>query len=65
MKIAKESLELLLRSLPLNSYFNIVSFGSTFEMMYPESVKLSEESLSTSLNHISKFSADLGGTEIE
>ena len=37
IKKAKEALIFFLKSLPQHSHFNILSFGSTHEFMYPSS----------------------------
>ncbi|XP_053304522.1 von Willebrand factor A domain-containing protein 5A-like [Spea bombifrons] len=61
---AKETLVLLLKSLPLGSYFNVFGFGSTFESFFPESVAYTQESMTESIKRINELEADLGGTEI-
>ncbi|ESO09061.1 hypothetical protein HELRODRAFT_74072, partial [Helobdella robusta] len=62
---AKESLLLFLKSLPPDCYFNIIGFGSTFELLFKEgSEKYTKESLEKALEHQKTLSADLGGTEI-
>jgi Ca-activated chloride channel family protein len=61
---ARNALQLCLRSLPAGSHFNIVGFGSRFEMLFPESRAYDERSLSAANDHVSAVDADLGGTEI-
>ncbi|XP_069820965.1 von Willebrand factor A domain-containing protein 5A-like isoform X2 [Dendropsophus ebraccatus] len=61
---AKETLVLLLKSLPLGCYFNIYGFGSDFESFYPESVEYTQQSLDDAVEKVNKLKADLGGTEI-
>ncbi|KAF7237990.1 von Willebrand factor A domain-containing protein 5A [Varanus komodoensis] len=61
---AKETLILLLKSLPLGCYFNIYGFGSTYDSFYPQSVKYTQQTMSESLQSVKKLKADLGGTEI-
>ncbi|XP_067388296.1 von Willebrand factor A domain-containing protein 5A-like [Emydura macquarii macquarii] len=61
---AKETLVLLLKSLPLGCYFNIYGFGSEFESFYPQSVQYTQQTMAESLQRIQRLQADLGGTEI-
>ncbi|XP_077171691.1 von Willebrand factor A domain-containing protein 5A-like isoform X2 [Paroedura picta] len=61
---AKETLILLLKSLPLGCLFNIYGFGSTHDSFYPESVEYTQQTMSESLQRVKDLTADLGGTEI-
>ncbi|XP_062993650.1 von Willebrand factor A domain-containing protein 5A isoform X6 [Elgaria multicarinata webbii] len=61
---AKETLILLLKSLPLGCYFNIYGFGSSYDSFYPKSVEYTQQTMSESLEWVKKLEADLGGTEI-
>jgi hypothetical protein len=64
MSLAVESLKLFLFSLPAGCYFNVFSFGSDYETVFPESVPYRDETLMKTIQEISQFDADLGGTEI-
>lgn len=55
---------LFLKSLPLDTYFNVISFGSGYERMFPTSRKYHDTDLDIAVNKIKKMDADLGGTEI-
>ncbi|KAM9318293.1 von Willebrand factor A domain-containing protein 5A-like isoform 2-T3 [Pholidichthys leucotaenia] len=61
---ARDTLLLLLKSLPMGCYFNICSFGSTYEHIFPKSVEYSETSMDEALKKVEHMGADLGGTEI-
>nr|XP_042704086.1 von Willebrand factor A domain-containing protein 5A-like [Chrysemys picta bellii] len=61
---AKETLVLLLKSLPLGCYFNIYGFGSRFESFYPQSMGYTQQTMAESLQRVQQLQADLGGTEI-
>ncbi|XP_069390552.1 von Willebrand factor A domain-containing protein 5A-like isoform X3 [Paralichthys olivaceus] len=61
---ARDTLMLLLKSLPMGCYFNIYSFGSSFQHIFPKSVEYSEKSLEEALKIVEAIQADLGGTEI-
>ncbi|KAM4708220.1 von Willebrand factor A domain-containing protein 5A-like [Discoglossus pictus] len=61
---AKETLILLLKSLPIGCYFNIFGFGSHFESFFLESVKYTQESMEEAVGKVNGMDADFGGTEI-
>ncbi|KAK2846959.1 hypothetical protein Q5P01_009958 [Channa striata] len=61
---ARDTLLLLLKSLPMGCYFNIYSFGSTYEHVFPKSVEYSETTMKEALKKVGEMDADLGGTEI-
>lgn len=61
---ARKALIVYLKSLPEGSKFNIVSFGSSFQNMYPDSQQYGEEIISQTVSLVEKFQADFGGTEI-
>ncbi|CAG8749560.1 11800_t:CDS:2, partial [Funneliformis caledonium] len=64
MKRAAQALELLLRSLPEDCYFNIISFGSRYDSLFPKSQLYSETNLSKALNLAQTMTSNYGGTEI-
>ncbi|XP_056650153.1 von Willebrand factor A domain-containing protein 5A-like isoform X3 [Monodelphis domestica] len=61
---AKETLILLLKSLPLGCYFNIYGFGSSFDYFFPESVEYTQQTMEEAVQRVKSLEADLGGTEI-
>uniref|UniRef100_A0A672HXG0 von Willebrand factor A domain-containing protein 5A-like n=1 Tax=Salarias fasciatus TaxID=181472 RepID=A0A672HXG0_SALFA len=61
---ARETLLLLLKSLPMGCYFNIYSFGSSFEHIFPKSVEYSQQTMEEALKIVGTMEADLGGTQI-
>ncbi|XP_049914742.1 von Willebrand factor A domain-containing protein 5A-like isoform X7 [Epinephelus moara] len=64
MESAKDTLLLLLKSLPMGCYFNIYSFGSSHEHIFPKSVEYSQETMEEALKKVGEMTANLGGTEI-
>ncbi len=65
IKSARETLILFMKSLPENSHFNIIGFGSRFEKLFPNnSVSYTQETLDTAMAHLQNLQADLGGTEL-
>jgi hypothetical protein len=61
---ARNALQLCLRSLTEGTRFNVVGFGSTFQMLFPESRPYDESSLKAASEHVARMDADLGGTEV-
>eukprot|EP00079_Xenopus_tropicalis_P032046 XP_017945817.1 PREDICTED: von Willebrand factor A domain-containing protein 5A-like [Xenopus tropicalis] len=61
---AKETLILLLKSLPLGCYFNIFSFGSKFSSIFSESTAYTQESMAVAVKLVNQMDANMGGTEI-
>jgi hypothetical protein len=62
---ASKALQVLLRSLPANSYFNIVGFGSSYTCLFSKSVEYNASTLEKAEKAMSNLQADLGGTEIQ
>ncbi|KAI3354467.1 hypothetical protein L3Q82_018988, partial [Scortum barcoo] len=61
---ARDTLLLLLKSLPMGCYFNIYSFGSSYEHIFPKSVKYQQRTMKEALKKVEEMHANLGGTEI-
>uniref|UniRef100_A0A8P4GAG5 von Willebrand factor A domain-containing protein 5A n=1 Tax=Dicentrarchus labrax TaxID=13489 RepID=A0A8P4GAG5_DICLA len=61
---ARNTLLLLLKSLPMGCYFNIYSFGSSYQHIFPKSVEYSQKTMEEALKTVEEMGADLGGTEI-
>ncbi|XP_029699265.1 von Willebrand factor A domain-containing protein 5A-like isoform X2 [Takifugu rubripes] len=61
---ARDTLLLLLKSLPMGCYFNIYTFGSSFEHIFPKSVEYTQKTMDEALKKVKTIDADLGGTEI-
>eukprot|EP00053_Salpingoeca_punica_P017620 m.170064 g.170064 ORF g.170064 m.170064 type:complete len:931 (+) comp17248_c0_seq2:123-2915(+) len=65
MEQAVAALQLFLRSLPADCYFNIVSFGDRFSLLFSGgSHKNGSESLRAATKDVSSMTANYGGTEI-
>ncbi|KAK5929145.1 hypothetical protein CgunFtcFv8_010402 [Champsocephalus gunnari] len=64
IKSARDTLLLLLKSLPMGCFFNIYSFGSSHEHVFPKSVEYSQETMEEALKKVGEMEANLGGTEI-
>eukprot|EP01102_Stenamoeba_stenopodia_P005493 TRINITY_DN1620_c0_g1_i1.p1 TRINITY_DN1620_c0_g1~~TRINITY_DN1620_c0_g1_i1.p1 ORF type:complete len:951 (-),score=170.99 TRINITY_DN1620_c0_g1_i1:160-3012(-) len=64
MNQTKNALDLFLRALPPNCYFNIIGFGSSYQKLFEGSQPYTEKNVATADSHIRSISADLGGTEL-
>ena len=64
IELAKKAAILFLQSLPNGSYFNIVSFGSTFTRMYSSSQQNTSKITSKTIHQLENFQADMEGTNI-
>jgi len=62
--LARETLQLFLHSLPDGSLFNVVSFGSKYEMLFDRSVEYNDENMNKAILEVADFDANMGGTEI-
>ncbi|XP_045070181.1 von Willebrand factor A domain-containing protein 5A-like isoform X2 [Coregonus clupeaformis] len=61
---ARDTLLLLLKSLPMGCYFNVIGFGSSYKSFFPKSVEYSQKTMDEALQKVKGMSADMGGTEI-
>jgi hypothetical protein len=59
---AKEALILFIKSLPQDTYFNILSFGSGSSRLFPNSVKYNDKEVNSAVKEVKRMSADMGGT---
>ena len=59
---ARNAIILFLKSLPVDSYFNVVSFGSSYEKLTAASSKNSTESIQHAVKVLETIDANLGGT---
>jgi uncharacterized protein with von Willebrand factor type A (vWA) domain len=62
----KNALHLFLRSLPSDSYFNIIGFGSTWKSLFEDTVSVtySNHNLQIATKHVNSIEANYGGTEL-
>ncbi|CAG8664095.1 18057_t:CDS:2, partial [Racocetra fulgida] len=61
---AAQALELFLRSLPEDSFFNVVSFGSHYDSLFPKSQPNSQSAISAALSLAQNMTANYNGTEM-
>ena len=61
---AKAALREIISLLKPGDFFNLVTFGSGFNLLFPEPVIASEDNTSAAARFIEQIDADMGGTEI-
>ena len=65
IKSARETLLLFLKSMPPGCNFNIIGFGSSYQVLFPDSVEYNQSNLDAAVSHVEKkLHANLGGTEL-
>ncbi len=61
---AKEALILFIKSLPEDTFFNVVSFGDASSSLFPKSVRYADTEVEKAVKEIKSMSANMGGTEV-
>ncbi|CAI2383543.1 unnamed protein product [Moneuplotes crassus] len=65
LTLAKDALKLFIKSLPDDSIFNIIGFGTKLDIMHKKgSIKYSKDSVNEALLKIELMGSDLGGTAL-
>lgn len=64
MDKAKQALTTFINKLPPDSFFNVISFGSTYDKMYSRSVRYDAGIVRSTLASIQRMSANYGGNEV-
>jgi len=65
IKQAIDALIIFISSLPIGSKFNVLSFGSKYQLLFEKSVDYTNDTKNEAIKHVSSYRANLGGTEIE
>ena len=53
-----------IKSLPEGCFFNLISFGSSFRQLFPQSKEYSKSSAKNAVDFVNQMKASLGGTEL-
>lgn len=64
ISLVKRAAIFFLKSLPIGSFFNIISFGSSFKFLFPVPQKVEGSTVEYAIGKIENFKANLGGTDI-
>jgi len=65
IKQAIDALIIFISSLPIGSKFNVLSFGSNYQLLFEKSVDYTNDTKNEAIKQVSSYGANLGGTEIE
>ena len=61
---ARKTLQLLINSLPVDSYFNVVRFGSKYQSLFRRPQEYTKENKEIAMKLAETMDSDLGGTEL-
>ena len=64
MRLVSESILFFLQSLPKDSYFQLIGFGSTFKKINDKPLIYNKENVKNTMDIVKNLKADLGGTDI-
>ena len=64
IELVKETLIFFMQSLPKNSYFQLIGFGSNVEFINENPVEYTEDNVKKTIKKIKALDANLGGTEL-
>ena len=64
IQAAANTLITCVKSLPEESFFNVVAFGSTFRVLFHTSAKYGQSSVERAIQFANQLQASLGGTEL-
>ena len=64
IQAAANTLITCVKSLPEDSFFNVVAFGSTFRVLFHTSAKYGQNSVERAVQFANQLQASLGGTEL-
>ena len=64
IELVKETLIFFMQSLPKNSYFQLIGFGSSVKFINENPVEYTEDNVKKTIKKIKALDANLGGTEL-
>ena len=62
--LVKETLIIFIKSLPKNSYFQLIGFGDEVRFINKKPIEYTEDNVKKTIEKIKKLKADLGGTNL-